>query len=210
MAGLPGAALEESVREYNDMISAGADTAFGRFSPGDTLPPKIQTAPFYAVQMFAVTRKNMGGVAIDRQLRALDKSGAVLPGLYAVGELNGSLGINGKYGLDGMFLGPAILSGRLAAMSIAAELSADKVVAAEQPLATAADTGAWQATMTPADLEAMLAVPRDGYWHFQVSHQLVIEREYSCSACHSAQLPFTPVDDRASRLLQSNVCTTCH
>ena len=210
MAGLPGAALEQSVREYNDMISAGEDTAFGRFSPGDQAPPKIQTAPFYAVQMFPVTRKNMGGVAIDEQLRALDRSGEVLPGLYADGELNGSLGINGKYGLDGMFLGPAILSGRLAAMSIAAELSADRNAAAEQPIEIPADDGGWQATMTLADLEAMLSVPRDGYWHFQVSHELVVEREYACSACHSTRLPFSSVDDRASRLLQSNLCTTCH
>ena len=210
MAGLPGEALEQSVREYNDMISAGEDTAFGRFSPGDQAPPKIQTAPFYAVQMFPVTRKNMGGVAIDEQLRALDRSGEVLPGLYAVGELNGSLGINGRYGLDGMFLGPAILSGRLAAMSIAAELSADRNAAAEQPIEIPADDGGWQATMTLADLEAMLSVPRDGYWHFQVSHELVIEREYTCSACHSARLPFSSIDDRASRLLQSNLCTTCH
>ena len=33
--------------------------------------------------------------------------------MYAVGELNGSVGINGKHGLDGMFLGPAILTGRI-------------------------------------------------------------------------------------------------
>jgi succinate dehydrogenase/fumarate reductase flavoprotein subunit len=210
MAGLPGEALVQSVREYNDMISAGEDTVFGRFSLGDELPPKIQQAPFYAVQMFPVTRKNMGGVAIDGQLRALDKSGQVLPGLYAVGELNGSLGINGKYGLDGMFLGPAILSGRLAAMSIAAEVPGDKKAAAERPTVTSRDDGEWQAAMTRDDLEAMLSLPRDGYWHFQVSHELVLEREYPCSACHSAQLPFSTVNDRANRLLQTTICTTCH
>jgi uncharacterized protein len=208
MAGLPGEALTRTVQEYNEMISAGEDTAFGRFSNGDKIPPKVQQAPFYAVQMFPVTRKNMGGVSVDGQLRALDKSGQVLPGLYAVGELNGSLGINGKYGLDGMFLGPAIISGRLAAQSIAAEVSAVTKEVVEPPIATTRDDD-WQATMTPDDLEVMLSLPRDGYWHFQVSHELVLERSYPCSSCHSAQLPFSTVNDSA-RLLQTSVCTTCH
>ena len=210
LAGLPGEAVVQSVREFNAMIDAGEDTAFGRFSHGDGVPPKIQQPPFYAVQMFAMTRKNMGGVAIDGQARALDKSGRVLPGLYAVGELNGSLGINGKHGLDGMFLGPAILSGRLAGQSIAAATSMVKNDPDYSSLEHAQDIGDWQETLTSKDLEALLRKPRDGYWHFQVSHRLVLERSYSCASCHSAQLPFSTVNDRASRLLQTRVCTTCH
>ncbi|MFQ6004821.1 MAG: FAD-binding protein, partial [Woeseia sp.] len=120
MTGLPADALAQSVQRFNAMIDAGEDTDFGRFSQGDDVPHKIAQAPFYAVQMFPMTRKNMGGVAVDRQARALDERGQVIQGLYAVGELNGSVGINGKHGLDGMFLGPAILTGRLAGQSIAA------------------------------------------------------------------------------------------
>jgi len=210
MAGLPGEALVQSVHEFNAMIDAGEDTAFGRFSQGDQGPAKLQQPPFYAIQMFPMTRKNMGGVAIDGQMRALDKSGQVLPGLYAVGELNGSLGINGQHGLDGMFLGPAILSGRLAGQSIAAATSAVKKKPEVLSTERQQNVGEWQATMTSAGLEAMLRTPRDGYWHFQVSHQLVLERRYLCASCHSAQLPFSSVNDRASRLLQTEVCTTCH
>jgi hypothetical protein len=95
-------------------------------------------------------------------------------------------------------------------MSIAAEVPGDKKAAAERPTVTSRDDGEWQAAMTRDDLEAMLRLPRDGYWHFQVSHELVLEREYPCSACHSAQLPFSTVNDRANRLLQTNICTTCH
>jgi succinate dehydrogenase/fumarate reductase flavoprotein subunit len=192
------------------MVEAGEDTDFGRFSHGDNVPPKVQQPPFYAVQMFPMTRKNMGGVAIDGQMRVLDASGQVLPGLYAVGELNGSLGINGKHGLDGMFLGPAILSGRLAGRSIVAAIS---TVTSEPEVSSTGrphDVGEWQPTLTPEDLEALLRNPRDGYWHFQVSHQLALERNYECTNCHSAQLPFAPASDRASRLLQTEVCTICH
>ncbi len=210
MTGLPDEAVVQSVNEFNAMIDVGEDMAFGRFSHGDDLPAKIQQAPFYAVQMFPMTRKNMGGVAIDAQARVLDRSGQVLPGLYAVGELNGSLGINGKHGLDGMFLGPAILSGRLAGQSIAAVSatveSEAEILPTEQPNSAAA----WQATMTSGDLEVLLAEPRDGYWHFQVSHRLVLERRYICTSCHSAQLPFSSISDRTGLLLQTGVCTTCH
>ena len=210
MTGLPAEALVQSLQQFNAMIDAGEDTAFGRFAPGDNVPPKIQQPPFYAVQMFPMTRKNMGGVAIDGQARALDTSGRVLPGLFAVGEVNGSLGINGKHGLDGMFLGPAIISGRLAAQSIVAATAAQTKVPEIPPAAHTRDVGDWQATLTSKDLEALLSIPRDGYWHFQVSHQLVLERNYECTSCHSAQLPFSGVSDRASRLLQTEVCTTCH
>jgi len=130
--------------------------------------------------------------------------------LFAVGEVNGSLGINGKHGLDGMFLGPAIISGRLAAQSIVAATAAQTKVPEIPPAAHTRDVGDWQATLTSKDLEALLSIPRDGYWHFQVSHQLVLERNYECTSCHSAQLPFSGVSDRASRLLQTEVCTTCH
>jgi len=210
LSGLPGDALVQSVQEFNASIDAGADTAFGRFSHRENAPPKVQQPPFYAVQVFPVTRKNMGGVAIDRQARALDKSGRVVPGLYAVGELNGSLGINGKYGLDGMFLGPAILSGRLAGQSIAAATVTQTKVAEIPPAEHSRDAGEWQSAMKAEHLEAMLGKLRDGYWHFEVSHQMVLERNYVCTSCHSVQLPFAPVNNRESRLLQTEVCTTCH
>jgi predicted oxidoreductase len=210
MAGLPTESLVQSVEEFNAMIDVGQDTAFGRFSDSQNVPPKIQQAPYYAVQMFPMTRKNMGGVAIDRKTRALDKSGKVLPGLYAVGELNGSLGINGQHGLDGMFLGPAILSGRLAGQSIAAGVSTQTDEPVEASIAEAHDGAQWEATLGPEHLEMLLSTPRDGFWHFQVSHALVLEREYLCATCHSEQLPFAAVSGRANRLLQTEVCTTCH
>ena len=210
LAGLPAEVLIQSVRDFNAMIDAGEDTVFSRFSRGDNVPPKVHHAPFYAIQMFPMTRKNMGGVAIDRQARVLDRSGQVLPGLYAVGELNGSLGINGKHGLDGMFLGPAILSGRLAGQSIVAVSttveSEPEILPTEQPNSAAA----WQPTMTSGDLEVLLAEPRDGYWHFQVSHGLVLERQYICASCHSKQLPFSSLNDRSAIVSQTRICTTCH
>ena len=49
----------------------------------------IVTPPFFAVEMSPLTRKSMGGVAIDMECRALDSAHQSIPGLYAVGEVAG-------------------------------------------------------------------------------------------------------------------------
>lgn len=210
MIGVPANALVHSVQRFNAMIEAGEDTDFGRFAHGDETPPKLQHAPFYAVQMFPMTRKNMGGVAIDRQARALTAAGEAFPGLYAVGELNGSAGINGRHGLDGMFLGPAILTGRLAGMSIVAGLPDRPHKTGTAAVSASPEAGLWEASLTADDLMLLLAEPRDGYWHFQVAHELVLERGTGCASCHSAQVPFSPLESRQSLLAQTGVCTRCH
>lgn len=210
MTGLPADALVQSVHRFNEMIDIGEDIDFGRFSRGDVLPFRIVQAPFYAVQIFPMTRKNMGGVAVDEQARALNAHGRVIPGLYAVGELNGSVGINGKHGLDGMFLGPAILTGRLAGRSIAATYVAGQARIVVEPSSLPPDAGDWRPALTAGHLESLLAKPREGYWHFEQSHQLVLERGYACTDCHSALLPFAPPNDRQSLLAQTQVCTNCH
>ncbi len=210
MIGVPARSLLQSVETFNAMIEAGEDTDFGRVSQGDQTPPKLEQPPFYAVQMFPTTRKNMGGVAIDRQARALNAAGRAIPGLYAVGELTGSVGINGRHGLDGMFLGPSILTGRLAGMAIAEGYPDGGEMPATVGVSPSPATGAWQAALTAADLAPLLAESRDGYWHFEVSHHLVLERGYECASCHSKQLPFSPLTDRRSLLAQTEVCTRCH
>jgi predicted oxidoreductase len=210
LTGLPAENLTRSVQRYNAIIGVGEDADFGRFSENDDPPVRITQPPYYAVQMYPVTRKNMGGVAIDHQARALNEGGQVIPGLYAVGELNGSVGINGKYGLDGMFLGPAILTGRIAGQSIVAGYPDRTEKPAIDSLLKESDGSNWQPAMSAADLESLLAESRDGYWHFEVSHRLVLERGYECTLCHSARLPFTALNDRPSRLAQTELCTNCH
>ncbi|MFQ6004070.1 MAG: hypothetical protein ACE5OQ_01090, partial [Woeseia sp.] len=72
------------------------------------------------------------------------------------------------------------------------------------------DAGNRQAAPSAEDLPSLLAESRDGYRHFQVSHRLVLERGYACTRCHSAQLPFSPLNDRESMLAQTRVCSHCH
>ena len=77
---------------------------------------KFDTAPYYAIQIFPLARKNFGGVKTDKQCRVLDKHFEPIRGLYAAGEVAGMAGghINGKAGLEGTMLGPSLFSGRVA------------------------------------------------------------------------------------------------
>lgn len=89
-------------------------------------PPRIEKPPFYALRFMPLTRKSMGGVAIDQSCRVINVSGQTIPGLYAVGELTGLAGVNGKCTLEGTFLGASILTGRVAGRAAAAELAKRK------------------------------------------------------------------------------------
>jgi predicted oxidoreductase len=211
MAGLPVDALTASVNRFNGLIAAGVDADFGRFRQGDRLPATIAKPPFYAVQFFPMTRKNMGGVSIDMQARVLNRQGQVVPGLYAAGELTGSVGINGSHGMDGMFLGPAIMTGRLAGRWIAqARASGGMATAAVRRNEPPAPTGHWDPTLTAEFLKPMLSSSRDGYWHFEMVHRTVVERRYECARCHSPELPFAPVVTHQQRAVQTEVCVNCH
>ena len=124
--GLPATALEETVQRWNASVVAGSDAEFSRFTPAspDATARELRRAPFYAVQLFPMTRKSMGGLAIDADARVLDAAGRPVPGLYAAGEVTGVAGINGSYGGEGTFLGPAVLLGRIAGRSASGGASA--------------------------------------------------------------------------------------
>ena len=76
--------------------------------------------PLIAIREFIVSRKSLGGILTDLQCRVLADGDQPIPGLYAVGEAAGfgGGGMHGLRGLEGTFLGGAILTGRMAGRSI--------------------------------------------------------------------------------------------
>ncbi|MDP9181927.1 MAG: FAD-binding dehydrogenase [Actinomycetota bacterium] len=78
--------------------------------------------PLIAVRLNILTRKTLGGLHTDLDGRALDASGAPVPGLYAAGEVAGfgGGGMHGYNALEGTFLGGCLFSGRTAGRAIAA------------------------------------------------------------------------------------------
>jgi flavocytochrome c len=104
-----------TVERYNKACEQRLDTEpdFGKPLKSSKA---FDTPPYYAVQIFPLARKNFGGVKTDLQCRVLDKHFDPIAGLYAAGEVAGMAGghINGRAGLEGTMLGPAIFSGRVA------------------------------------------------------------------------------------------------
>lgn len=223
-ASLPPAALSETVRRYNAFVDAGEDREFGRFgrpTQGGAnargipkySPRRIERSPFYAMELFPLSRKSMGGVVIDTSCRVLDGNGGVIPGLYAVGELTGLAGINGKAGLEGTFLGPSILTGRVAGRTVAAALAASRSSAGPSsitPPTFTLPTDALAAGCTAChDLPRLLATPRRGYAHFERVHHVVRERAYECAQCHQ-ELSVEGAPHRIDRTAQVASCRLCH
>jgi uncharacterized protein len=215
--GLPPAALGETVRRYNELVGKGVDEDFSRFGPGKTYKPqRIATPPFYAVQLFPLSRKSMGGVAIDASCRVVDARRQVVGGLFAAGELTGLAGINGKAGLEGTFLGPSIVTGRIAGRTALAELGHPPGPghAAAGPPEPPIEPNPGMGTalcLTCHDLPKLVAAPRAGYWHFERVHTKVLAEKFECAKCH-AELSRTlvPAGHRIDRVAQVRVCLTCH
>ncbi len=218
LIGVPPDALEATVAEYNRKVMNGESTDVAGLPPEDTPPVfTIDAPPYYATKLYPMANKSAGGVAIDMQTRALDASGTPVPGLYAAGEITGSAGMNGLNGLDGMFTGPSILTGRVAGQAAAAALAETP---GWQPVEFTRREGdwdmsrpansSWTPALGPADVRNMLAETRDGYWHFERVHKLVLERGYDCTNCHSQNVPFYTALSREDKARQTQICEACH
>lgn len=109
LAEISAAGLAATVSRYNGFVSAGADPELGRRH----LPAPIATAPFYAIRNHAITLVTFQGLDIDASCAVRSTSGAVIPGLYAVGEVIGAGATCGNSFCSGMLLTPALTLGRL-------------------------------------------------------------------------------------------------
>lgn len=120
--GVDVTAFLGEVEAYNAAFDAGLarDPVQNKVLAGSK---RFDTPPYYAIQIFPLARKNFGGVKTDLRCRVLNQSLEPIPGLYAAGEVAGMAGghINGKAGLEGTMLGPALFSGRVAGAWAAAE-----------------------------------------------------------------------------------------
>lgn len=219
-AGLPSDALRATVERYNAFVDAGEDTDFQRFGPkvpqrgGFVIPiQKIQKPPFYAAPMYILIRKSMGGIRVDTSCRVLNNEGHPVPGLLAAGEATGFGGVNGRNGMEGTFLGPAILMGRVAARTVATAL---KTKPAAAPTATlrltppAANPKLAETCNSCHNVPELVKTKRDGYWHFENVHKLAVARKLNCTGCHAEMAPFKATAHKIDRALQTTVCQHCH
>ena len=210
--------LETTVARYNTMVDQGRDEDFGRFASADDVAPLagIDQPPFHAIRFFPMTRKSMGGVMIDRQMRVVREDGTLIPGLYASGELTGFAGVNGSAGLEGTFLGPAILTGRVAGRTLLREVAGDRELRRPE---LRIDTELPPRTLSPTEmasceechrLRELVENPRSGYAHFERVHRVVIAEERNCGECHQELSPFHASAHVIDLQLQTQNCVHCH
>ena len=91
-------------------------------APHKILDPRH--GPLIAVRLHVLTRKTLGGLHTNLDAQVLDSAGAVIPGLYAAGEVAGfgGGGYHGYNALEGTFLGGCLYSGRQAGRHAASML----------------------------------------------------------------------------------------
>jgi len=124
-AGVDPATFKETVTRFNADVPTGVDTEFGRGStaynrfhgdpqvtPNPCMAP-IKDGPFYAVRVIPGSIGTFAGIKTDRNARVLDEEGAIVAGLYAVGNDMASV-LGGNYSGGGITLGPGMAFGFIA------------------------------------------------------------------------------------------------
>lgn len=110
-AGIEPAAFAETMEKWNACVDAGKDEEFGRTS----FVTKLETAPYYAIQVGPGVHHTMGGLQINTSAEVLDTDGNAIPGLFAAGEVTG--GIHGNNRLGGNAVADIVVFGRIAGAS---------------------------------------------------------------------------------------------
>lgn len=111
--GIDAAGLVKTITAYNVGQQSGQDI-FGRTQ----MPLPIANAPFYAVRMQGYYLLNTVGVAVDSNLRVLDRNDRPIPNLYAAGKMLGMAALQGQSYCGGMSVTPALTFGRLLGESL--------------------------------------------------------------------------------------------
>ena len=121
-AGIDAAALEQTVREYNEGAVHGEDRQFGRGStsfnryladaehkPNPCVAP-IGKGPYYALKVVVGDLGTFDGITTDVVGRVLDGTDQPIAGLFAVGNDRASV-MGGNYPGAGITLGPIMTFG---------------------------------------------------------------------------------------------------
>ena len=111
---IPAETLRQTIYTYNEAVRDKVDP-IGR-NP-NMLVSRLVKAPFYAAKVSMSVNVSLGGIAITKRAEVLDRRGAVIPQLFAAGEVTG--GIHGSNFMGGNALSEVFTLGRIAGVSAA-------------------------------------------------------------------------------------------
>ncbi|MDY1546234.1 FAD-binding protein [Lactiplantibacillus pentosus] len=112
--------MQQTVLEYNQIINSGFDSDFNKSEEFLQFP--VSQGPFYAVQAQSTTLGTIGGITVDEALHVLDKSGQIIPNLYATGNNASGMYDTSYPTLEGISCAFAWNSGRIAGEDAAKSL----------------------------------------------------------------------------------------
>ena len=110
---IPAEDFATTMKNWNEYVKNRNDPEFSRTS--FALP--LDKSPFYAIKVTAGIHHTMGGLKIDEQARVLKADDAIIPGLFAAGEITG--GVHGGNRLGGNAVADFVIFGRIAGESAA-------------------------------------------------------------------------------------------
>ena len=129
--GVDAQGLQATLTAFNEFAKTGKDEDFQR---GDSIHDKyygdktnepnfclapVDQAPFYGAKVYPGDLGTKGGLLTDANARVLREDGAVIEGLYAIGNCSASV-MGSTYPGAGSTLGPAMTFGFVAANHMAA------------------------------------------------------------------------------------------
>ena len=114
-AGIDWNNFEKTMKAYNE--ASVSQNAKSLPVPKILIGNPVAKAPFYAVPITTTIHHTMGGLRINEKTQVLDKNGAVIPGLYAAGEITG--GIHGGNRLGRNALTDLLVFGHIAGQEVA-------------------------------------------------------------------------------------------
>lgn len=111
--GIPADAFKETMEGWAKIWADKKDEEFGRTSFSNE--NDLATAPYYAILVTPGIHHTMGGLKINTNSEVINKSGEVIPGLFAAGEVTG--GVHGGNRLGGTAVTDIIVFGQIAGNS---------------------------------------------------------------------------------------------
>ena len=108
--------LKQTLEKWNQAVEKKQDSEFGRKTG---MERELNQVPYYAIHIAPAIHYTMGGLHIDKQTHVLDKSGNVISGLFACGEVCG--GLHGNNRIGGNSISETIIFRRQAGMQAAVE-----------------------------------------------------------------------------------------
>ena len=118
-------ALTATVEKWNGFCEAGVDSDFGRTNDTGAMSffprglGKIESPPFYAVEVWPGGFSTMGGPKKNAKGQVLDVDGKPIGRLYAAGSMGHTLGQ--YYSITGANYGEVFVWGRISGRNAAAE-----------------------------------------------------------------------------------------